>query len=185
MSRQPNNLGVRGRAGVSVITCPLCDHWEGTWRPGRGALGRFCGTEGQNATQSPLTRSRSAPQITSMSLQPSPPVNPLAGRLIRDRRGGVDRRAAPRRATVTRSSVERRSKVDRRRGPEQRSGRDRRSWSGRSAFTETPREHLRNALQLLGQASDSSRLDPECRADLTAAVGRIHHALSLLEQRSP
>ena len=125
------------------------------------------------------------PSDYSMALQPSLPVNRLAGRLIRDRRGGVDRRAAPRRATVTRSSVERRSKVDRRRGPEQRSGRDRRSWSGRSAFTETPREHLRNALQLLGQANDSSRLDPECRADLTAAVGRIHHALSLLEQRSP
>jgi len=85
---------------------------------------------------------------------------------------------------VRRVSVERRCKVDRRRGPEQRNGRDRRSWSGRSPLIETPREHLRNALQLLGQAHHSSNLDAECRADLTAAVGRIHHALSLLEPRS-
>jgi hypothetical protein len=105
-----------------------------------------------------------------------------SGRLLADRRSGMDRRTAPRRATLAGASPERRRQVDRRRGAERRSTLDRRDHAPRDPSVESPREHLRNALQLL-MASDADgglHLD---MADLAAVVQRLEHALQLLERR--
>jgi hypothetical protein len=103
-------------------------------------------------------------------------------RLLADRRSGVDRRTAPRRATLASASQERRRVVDRRRGAERRSTLDRRDHAPRDPSVESPREHLRNALQLL-MASDANgglHLD---RLDLDAVMRRLERALALLERR--
>ena len=105
-------------------------------------------------------------------------------RLIADRRAGQDRRALPRRELLARVELERRARVDRRRGPERRSTLDRRARTRRVSGTESPGEHLRNALQLLSQATLSNALDPDPRADLVAALERLRIALQLLERRS-
>jgi hypothetical protein len=77
-----------------------------------------------------------------------------------------------------------RKRADRRGGPERRSTLERRSYSPRSAYTETPSEHLRNALQLLDQMTAVSDLDAESRAELSAALERLRRALGSLERRS-
>ena len=111
----------------------------------------------------------------------------MTGRLLIDRRRGIDRRDTPRRTALLRASLERRSVVDRRRGPERRSTLDRRGRplkGGAGGQTlEAPGEHLRNALQLLSDASDPVESAAEWRAALEAALARIQRALRLLEHR--
>src|SRR5207249_10132585 len=94
------------------------------------------------------------------------------------------RRALARRECSPRVERERRARVDRRRGPERRSTLDRRVRTRRVSGAESPGEHLRNALQLLSQATLSNALDPDPRADLVAALERLRIALQLLERRS-
>ena len=77
-----------------------------------------------------------------------------------------------------------RKRVDRRGGPERRSTLERRSHSPRNAYTESPSEHLRNALQLLDQMTTLSELDADSRAELAAALERVRRALGSLERRS-
>jgi len=78
-------------------------------------------------------------------------------RLFADRRHGIDRRAEPRR--------ERRSTLERRAHPQ------------RNPSVESPGEHLRNALQMLGALHfiDEPMLD--------GVVTRLQRALELLEQQ--
>jgi hypothetical protein len=106
-------------------------------------------------------------------------------RIFADRRGGVDRRTAPRRKVLATVSADRRRAVDLRRGAERRSTLDRRGRSTRAPGTESPAEHLRNALQLLNHVNETAP-DPgaEHRADLAAVLRRIERALELLERRS-
>jgi len=108
----------------------------------------------------------------------------LVTRLIADRRGGVDRRAVSRRHAVGRVGREQRQVVDRRGGPERRSTLDRRGRQARDRATESPGEHLRNALQLLTAMDGISGLSPDDRADLRAVLERLQRALRLLERRS-
>ncbi|HXQ29277.1 MAG TPA: hypothetical protein VN848_08410 [Gemmatimonadales bacterium] len=103
-------------------------------------------------------------------------------RLIADRRRGVDRRATPRRYDVGRPPAERRRKVDRRHGAERRSTLDRRGRFGRQE-TESPGEHLRNALQLLDVLRSDADLDSDHLQDLSAALDRLRSALRLLEHK--
>jgi hypothetical protein len=97
-------------------------------------------------------------------------------RLFADRRHGVDRRFEPRRHALTAAPLERRRVVDRRRGAERRSTLERRGRSLGLAADESPAEHLRNALQVLGlmhSAGDTA---------FGAALARLRHALQLLEK---
>ncbi len=115
---------------------------------------------------------------------PSPEVaNVPISRLWADRRAGADRRAIPRREVLARVEQEKRARVDRRRGPERRSTLDRRGRLRRPKGTESPSEHLRNALQLLSQPTLTDGLSPDPRADLDAALERLRLALHLLERR--
>ena len=113
-----------------------------------------------------------------------PALTNAISRLIADRRAGLDRRAIPRRELLARVDAERRARVDRRRGPERRSTLDRRGRSRRMSGTESPGEHLRNALQLLSQPALTGSLEPDPRADFAAALERLRIALQLLERRS-
>jgi hypothetical protein len=97
-------------------------------------------------------------------------------RLLADRRHGVDRRAVPRRLIVAHVPPERRSVVDRRHGAERRSTLERRGRPLRRPSVESPGEHLRNALQLLGQLAAAR----EPMVD--AAVARVRRALALLQK---
>jgi len=110
------------------------------------------------------------------------PATPFS-RFLADRRAGEDRREIPRREVLERVEQEKRARVDRRRGPERRSTLDRRVRSGRVKGTESPGEHLRNALQLLSQPALTVELPPEPRADLDAALERLRLAVKLLERR--
>lgn len=107
-------------------------------------------------------------------------------RLIADRRSGRDCRARARRRLITSIAIERRRIVDRRRGPERRCTLDRRGFRSRGASrSESPADHLRNALQLLA----AGRVAPlDGTGDGTtlhaAVVRRLTHALDLLEGRS-
>jgi hypothetical protein len=96
-------------------------------------------------------------------------------RLFADRRHGVDRRAVPRRRAVVPGSPERRRLVDRRAGAERRSTLERRGRAVRSRALESPSEHIRNALQLLGQ------LQLIGEPMFEAAVQRLERALAVLE----
>ena len=98
-------------------------------------------------------------------------------RLFADRRHGVDRRAVPRRRAVGGVPRERRRVVDRRYGAERRSTLERRGRPQRNPSVESPGEHVRNALQMLGalHVSDEPMLD--------GVVARLQRALELLEQR--
>ncbi len=129
-----------------------------------------------------------AAACTDLGPTPDCVVPPLLStsisRFIADRRAGQDRRAIPRREQLSRVERERRARVDRRRGPERRSTLDRRGRSHRMSGTESPGEHLRNALQLLSQPTLTHSLEPDPRADLAAAVERLRLALQLLERRS-
>jgi hypothetical protein len=98
-------------------------------------------------------------------------------RLLADRRHGVDQRAVPRRLALGGVPRERRRVVDRRRGAERRSTLERRGRPQRDPSLEGPGEHLRNALQLLGQAPFVG--EPV----FDAAVARLRRALELLEKR--
>src|SRR5438128_5984418 len=98
-------------------------------------------------------------------------------RLMADRRHGVDRRAVPRRLAVAGVSRERRSVVDRRHGAERRSTLERRGRPPRDPALEGPGEHVRNALQLLGQ------LQVVGEPVFDAAVARLRRALERLEKR--
>ena len=104
-------------------------------------------------------------------------------RLLADRRGGIDRRAVPRRTVLARVAQDRRRVVDLRKGAERRSTLDRRNRAARPRSTETPAEHVRNALQLLHHLNESDGLHAEHRADLAAALRRLDRALDLLERR--
>ncbi len=84
---------------------------------------------------------------------------------------------------LARVEQEKRARVDRRRGPERRSTLDRRGRLRRPKGTESPGEHLRNALQLLSQPALTDGLTPDPRADLDAALERLRQALHLLERR--
>ena len=110
-------------------------------------------------------------------------VVPQTSRLLADRRAGVDRRSVPRRTTLGRVAVDRRRVVDLRRGAERRSTLDRRNRVGRPRTSETPSEHVRNALQLLHHLNETDGLDDDQRADLAAALRRLDRALDLLERR--
>jgi len=108
---------------------------------------------------------------------------PTTSRLVADRRGGVDRRAVPRRTVLAPVAVNRRRVVDLRRGTERRSTLDRRN-AIRPRATETPAEHVRNALQLMHHLYETDGLHVEQRADLAAALRRLERALELLERRA-
>jgi hypothetical protein len=103
--------------------------------------------------------------------------------LFADRRTGTDQRTEPRRTTVSSLSVERRARVDRRRGSERRSTLDRRGRARRD-LTESPAEHLRNALQFIVALSEDQTLDDNQRADVAVVLQRVRQALALLERRS-
>ena len=100
-----------------------------------------------------------------------------ATRLLPDRRYGIDRRTLPRRQTVTAVPVEHRQLVDRRWGADRRCTLERRGHPQRNPAQETPREHLRNALQFLRE------LDFIGEPTFDAAVARLQLALDLLEKR--
>lgn len=104
--------------------------------------------------------------------------------MFAERRGGSDQRFAPRRKVLASGSRDLRKRVDRRGGPERRSTLERRSHATRNVYTESPSEHLRNALQLLDQLTAVSDLDVESRADLAAALERLRRALGSLERRA-
>jgi len=89
----------------------------------------------------------------------------------------------PRRTVLAKVPVDRRHVVDLRRGAERRSTLDRRNTI-RPRTTETPAEHVRNALQLLHHLHESDGLHVEQRADLAAALRRLERSLELLERRS-
>jgi hypothetical protein len=116
----------------------------------------------------------------------SPPAGPRTPgpRLFADRRSGSDQRVAARRKVLASVSLELRRRVDRRGGTERRSTLERRSHPTRHAYTESPREHLRNALQLLDQLRVVKGLNVESRAEFTAALDRVRRALGLLERRT-
>jgi hypothetical protein len=102
-------------------------------------------------------------------------LNPT--RVFADRRHGVDRRVLPRRHAVARATQERRRVVDRRRGAERRSTLERRGRPLRNPSTESPGEHVRNALQLLRE------LHVIGEPAFEAAMSRLARAVALLEQR--
>ena len=89
----------------------------------------------------------------------------------------------PRRTVLARVAVDRRRIVDLRRGAERRSTLDRRNRAMRARTTESPAEHVRNALQLLNHLHETDGLHVEQRADLAAALRRLERALQLLERR--
>jgi hypothetical protein len=89
----------------------------------------------------------------------------------------------PRRHVVATVAVELRQTVDLRTGAERRSTLDRRGRSIRTAASEAPGEHVRNALQLLVQLHTDPETPPEHRADLEAALRRLERALQVLERR--
>ena len=111
-------------------------------------------------------------------------VVPPPTRLLADRRSGVDRRTVPRRSVLASVAVDRRRTVDLRRGADRRSTLDRRNRVGRPRSTESPAEHVRNALQLLNHLLETGGLNVEQRADLAAALRRLERALHLLERRA-
>lgn len=80
--------------------------------------------------------------------------------------------------------MERRQLVDRRRGTERRSTLDRRGRAVRMRASESPSEHLRNALQLLAHVSGTAELTAAPRADFDAAMQRLEEALRTLERRA-
>ena len=96
----------------------------------------------------------------------------------------MDRRSEPRRTTLEPVPVDRRHVVDLRRGADRRSTLDRRNRAGRPRTSETPAEHVRNALQLIHHVNEANGLDLEQRADLAAALRRLERALDLLERRA-
>ncbi|SRR5258706_10037893 len=108
----------------------------------------------------------------------------MTSRLLAERRAGVDRRTVPRRTMLAQVPVDRRRVVDLRRGAERRSTLDRRNATIRPRATETPAEHVRNALQLLHHLDETDGLDDEQRADLAASLRRLQRALELLERRA-
>lgn len=78
----------------------------------------------------------------------------------------------------------RRLRADRREGIERRSLADRRGETDRRAPAETVDEHIRNALQLLRNLSESSVLDDEHQRDLDAAMRRLGLALRETQRAS-
>jgi len=80
------------------------------------------------------------------------------------------------------TSPERRRVVDRRRGAERRSTLDRRGRHARPPSTETPGEHIRNALQLLYDLAANDERSDGTGSVLAAAIQRVRRALSLLER---
>ena len=104
-------------------------------------------------------------------------------RLWSDRRSGTDRRSDQRREVVGAVADEKRQLVDRRTGAERRSTLERRGRPFRSATSERPVEHVRNALQLLKEVALVGELSPVPSEDLGAAIDRLHRAVALLERQ--
>ena len=88
-----------------------------------------------------------------------------------DRRAERERRIAERRKEVRPTAVERRGKpsLDRRSGVEMRG-------------SETVEEHVRNALQLLVSAVETTTLDDDLRRDIDAAAFRLRFAVERLRR---
>jgi len=178
-------------AGVMVIAHPS-DGAPAHYAAARGMATVFLkGGAGARGRGPPSSKRLPAPDLGCAPVPP-PPLPPqsragaVTGRLLIDRRGGIDRRETPRRSALTRAPQERRRVVDRRRGPERRSTLDRRgrpSRRGVELTVEAPGEHLRNALQLLSEASESGESGVDWRGAFDAALERIQRALRLLEHR--
>ncbi len=105
-------------------------------------------------------------------------------RLLPSRRGGLERRIAERRRMFTPLLSNRRLRADQRQGIERRSLAERRGETDRRAPAETVDEHIRNALQLLRNLSESGVLDDEHQRDLDAAVRRLGLALRETQRAS-
>ena len=117
----------------------------------------------------------------------SPPIAQLEvdRRLFADRRAGHDRRAQGRRVTYVSVSADARRAPDRRLGPDRRSTLDRRHARRRVRphVTESPGQHLRNALQLLHDLARPGVLLDDDLHSLAAATQRVETALKQLEPR--
>jgi len=92
-----------------------------------------------------------------------------------DRRSQPDRRVVSdrRKAAAEPQGADARPAREQRRTKARRSGAERRS-------NETVEEHLRNALQLLGNIAETGSLDDEARRDLDAAMFRLRFAVERL-----
>ncbi len=88
---------------------------------------------------------------------------------------------------MTGSLVERRAPADRRRGVERRAAERRRALGRRrndaGLASETPADHIRNALQLIGEMESGAPTE-EYREDARAAIRRLWLGLELLERRT-
>jgi hypothetical protein len=78
-------------------------------------------------------------------------------------------------------AYEQRAVVDRRCGPDRRSTLDRRTLRSRRPAVESPAEHLRNGLQVLGELN-AVDVTPEAREVLSAGLARLRLALGMLER---
>ncbi|HXQ29986.1 MAG TPA: hypothetical protein VN848_12055 [Gemmatimonadales bacterium] len=92
-----------------------------------------------------------------------------------ERRSGLERRAADRRSGAARQGLEGRGETERRIPRDRRTKLDRRT-------EETAEEHIRNALQLLGNVAEAGDLSDEVRRDLDSAMLRLRFAVDRLEQ---
>ena len=97
------------------------------------------------------------------------------GGTAQERRTGNERRSAERRVSTGQTALERRA------GAERRSLRTRRTMLDRRT-EETAEEHLRNALQLLGNIAEAAVLNDELRRDLDSAMLRLRFAVDRLER---
>jgi len=96
----------------------------------------------------------------------------------RDRRTGADRRTAepqPEDSPLLYVHGERRSGADRRQSRDRRSGVDRRA-------TQSPRDQISHALDLVAYVAESSDLPDEERRALDGAIMRLRFALAHLER---
>ncbi|HUK21396.1 MAG TPA: hypothetical protein VLV45_07550 [Gemmatimonadales bacterium] len=110
-------------------------------------------------------------------MQPSHPRrSPQDRRDSSDRRSGADRRS-DNPVGLALVPVDRRGGTDRRKS-------DRRVVPDRRRPV-SPEDHIRNALELLGQVSDGAGLEEELQRDLDSAIFRLRFALDRLEHRHP
>jgi hypothetical protein len=105
--------------------------------------------------------------------------------LFADRRAGSDRRQRARRTRYVGVAVDRRQSPDRRTGADRRSTLERRRARRRirPPGTESPGQHLRNALQLLYDLARPGLLSDDDGHTLHAATQRVEMALRQVEPR--